>query len=136
VEVLKAYPTQVKLVFRQFPLETHSQAALAAAAAIAAHKQGKFWQLHDAMFANRQDLSKPSITKLAAAAGLDMKRFEADWPAKPTLEAVMRDMQDGEKAGVAGTPTVYINGKQYRGSLELGPISNIINAELKSLAKK
>jgi protein-disulfide isomerase len=48
----------------------------------------------------------------------------------------MRDMQDGEKAGVAGTPTVYINGKQYRGSLELGPISNIINAELKKVAKK
>ena len=49
--MLKAFPTQVKLVFRQYPLESHSQAALAAAAALAAHKQGKFWPLHDAMFA-------------------------------------------------------------------------------------
>src|SRR3954453_1399972 len=88
--VLKAFPTQVKLVFRQFPLETHSQAALAAAAAIAAQKQGKFWPLHDLLFANRQDLSKPNITKLAAKAGLDMKRFEEDWPSKATVEAVMR----------------------------------------------
>ena len=67
--VLKAFPTQVKLVFRQYPLEIHSQAALAAAAAIAAHKQGKFWPLHDAMFAHRQDLSKQTITALAANTG-------------------------------------------------------------------
>lgn len=134
--VLKAFPTQVKLVFRQFPLETHSQAALAAAAAIAAHKQGKFWPLHNLLFANRQDLSKPNIAKLAAKAGLDMKRFEEDWPSKPTLEAVMRDMQDGEKAGVSGTPSVYINGKPYGGSLELGPLSSVIQSELKNGAAK
>jgi 3-hydroxyisobutyrate dehydrogenase-like beta-hydroxyacid dehydrogenase len=73
---------------------------------------------------------------LAAKAGLDMKRFEEDWPAKATLEAVMRDMQDGEKAGVSGTPSVYINGKPYRGSLELGPISGVIQAELKNGAAK
>jgi len=135
-EVLKAFPTQVKLVFRQFPLETHSQAALAAAAAIAAHKQGKFWQLHDAMFAQRQDLSRDAITKMAAKAGIDLKRFEADWPSKETLAAVMRDMQDGEKAGVEGTPTVFINGKKYNGSLELEAIRNVIQAELRPAAKK
>ena len=84
--VLKAFPTQVKLVFRQYPLESHSQAALAAAAALAAHKQGKFWPLHDAMFAHRQDLSKPSIIAMAAKTGMDMKRFETDWQAKETLE--------------------------------------------------
>jgi protein-disulfide isomerase len=134
--VLKAYPTQVKLVFRQYPLESHSQAALAAAAAIAAHKQGKFWPLHDAMFAHRQDLSRPAITKLAAGLGLDMKRFEVDWPAKETLNAVMRDMQDGEKAGVDGTPTIFLNGKHYRGSLELDRMRAVIDAELKGAAKK
>jgi protein-disulfide isomerase len=135
-EVLKAFPTQVKLVFRQFPLETHSQAALAAAAAIAAHRQGKFWPLHDLMFANRQDLSRDAITKMAVKVGLDMKRFDADWPSKETLNAVMRDMQDGEKAGVEGTPTVFINGKKYGGSLELTPMRNVILAELKPAGKK
>jgi protein-disulfide isomerase len=135
-EVLKAFPTQVKLVFRQFPLETHSQAALAAAAAIAAHRQGKFWQLHDLMFVNRQDLSRDAITKMAVKVGLDMKRFEEDWPSKETLAAVMRDMQDGEKAGVEGTPTVFVNGKRYGGSLELAPMRNVILAELKTAGKK
>src|SRR5262249_39687870 len=134
-EVLKAFPTQVKLVFRQFPLETHSQAALAAAAALAAHKQGKFWPLHDAMFANRRDLSREAITRLAAQAGIDVKRFEQDWPAKETLNAVMRDMTDGERAGVDGTPTVFVNGKHYHGSLELGPMRSVIEAELKNTKK-
>jgi protein-disulfide isomerase len=134
-EVLKAFPTQVKLVFRQYPLETHSQAALAAAAAIAANKQGKFWPLHDAMFANRQDLSRESISRLAAKAGLDVKRFEQDWPAKDTINAVMRDMADGERAGVDGTPSVFINGKRYHGSLELEPMRAVIDAELKNTKK-
>jgi protein-disulfide isomerase len=134
--VLKAFPTQVKLVFREYPLEIHSQAALAAAAAIAAHKQGKFWPLHDAMFAHRQDLSKGSITAMAAQAGLDMKRFQADWPAKETLNVVMRDIQDGDKAGVEGTPTVFINGQHYNGSLELEAMRPVIEAELKKAGKK
>lgn len=134
--VLKAFPAQVKLVFREYPLESHSQAALAAAAAIAAHKQGKFWPLHDAMFAHRQDLSKESIAALAAKAGIEMKRFQADWPAKETLNAVMRDMQDGDRAGVDGTPTVFINGQHYHGSLELEPMRAVIEGELKKAGKK
>ena len=133
--VLKAFPTQVKLVFRQYPLESHSQAALAAAASLAAHKQGKFWPLHDAMFAHRQDLSRQSITALAAQTGMDMKRFMADWQAKETLNAVMRDMQDGDQAGVEGTPTVFIDGQHYNGSLELEPMRTVIQAELKKAGK-
>jgi protein-disulfide isomerase len=73
---------------------------------------------------------------MAVKVGLDMKRFEADWPSKETLAAVMRDMQDGEKAGVEGTPTVFINGKRYGGSLELAPMRNVILAELKTAGKK
>lgn len=134
--VLKAFPTQVKLVFRQYPLESHSQAALAAAAAIAAHGQGKFWPLHDAMFAQRQDLSKEAITRMAAKAGLDMKRFEADWPSKQTLGAVARDIEDGNRAGVEGTPTVFINGQHYNGSLELEAMRAVITAELKKKTGK
>src|SRR5262245_53712067 len=82
--VLKAFPTQVKLIFKHYPLDTHSQAAMAAAAAVAAHKQGKFWPLHDAMFANRRDLSRPAILALAATAGLEMKRFTADFDSPET----------------------------------------------------
>jgi protein-disulfide isomerase len=129
--VVKAYPTQVRLVFREYPLESHSQAALAAAAAIAAHKQGKFWPLHDAMFAHRNELSKATITALAAKTGLDMKRFEADWASKETSATVIRDMQDGDRAGVDGTPTVFVNGKRYHGALGPDAMKPVIEAESK-----
>jgi len=129
--VVKAFPTQVRLVFREYPLESHSQAAMAAAAAIAAHRQGKFWPLHDAMFAHRTELSRATVTALAAKNGLDMKRFEADWGSKETANAVLRDMQDGDRAGVDGTPTVYINGKRYHGALGPEAMKPVIEAESK-----
>ena len=128
--VLKAFPTQVKLIFKQFPLETHSQAAMAAAAAIAAHHQGKFWPMHDAMFANRRDLSRNAILALAGKNGLDIKRFTADLDSPETGKIVAKDVADGDRAGVEGTPTVYINGKKYGGSLELDAIRKVIEAEL------
>ncbi len=76
--VMKAYPNDIKLIFKQFPLDSHSQAAGAALAAMAAHRQGKFWEMHDALFAHREDLSRNALPGIAGAAGLDMKRFNAD----------------------------------------------------------
>jgi protein-disulfide isomerase len=128
--VLKAYPKQVKLIFKQFPLDTHSQAAQAAAAAIAAHQQGKFWPMHDALFASRRDLSRPTILAIAGKTGLDMKRFTADLDSAETKKTVARDVEDGDKAGVEGTPSVYINGQKYNGSLELDAIRKVIDEEL------
>lgn len=128
--VLQAYPKQVKLIFKQFPLDTHSQAAQAAAAAIAAHQQGKFWPMHDALFAGRRDLSRPSILAIAGKTGLDMKRFTADLDSVETKKAVAKDVEDGDKAGVEGTPSVYINGQKYNGSLELEAIRKVIDEEL------
>lgn len=129
--VLDAYPGKVKLIFKEFPLDTHSQAALAADAAIAAHQQGKFWQMHDALFAHRKELSRPLIVSLARQVGLDMKRFEADLDSTETKKTVERDIDDGDKAGVEGTPSVFLNGRKYNGSLELPAIKNVIDQELK-----
>jgi protein-disulfide isomerase len=129
--VLEAYPGRTKLIFKQFPLDTHSQAALAAAAAVAAHRQGKFWPMHDALFTHRTQLSRPSILELARITGLDMKRFEADLDSPETRKTVARDVEDGDRAGVEGTPSVYINGRKYNGSLDLPDIRKIIDEELK-----
>src|SRR5579872_6227379 len=93
--VMKVYPKDIKLIFKQFPLDSHSQAAGAALAAIAAHRQGKFWAMHDAMFAHRQDLSRESLVAIASGAGLDMKRFNADLVSPEVKRLVLRDMQDG-----------------------------------------
>ena len=129
--VLAAYPGKIKLIFKQFPLDTHSQAALAAAAAIAAHRQGKFWPMHDALFAHRRELSRSSILALAGNTGLDMKRFEADLDSPETKKAIASDVEDGDRAGVEGTPSIYINGRKYNGSLDLPAIRTVIDGELK-----
>lgn len=128
--ILRAYPTQVKLIFKEFPLEIHSQAELAALAAIAAHKQGKFWAMHDAMFASR-DLSRNTIFAFAQKNGLDMKRFEADLSSAETRETVIRDIQDGDRAGVEGTPTIFVNGKRYNGQIVVASLKPVLDAELK-----
>jgi protein-disulfide isomerase len=129
--VLDAYPGKIKLVFKQFPLDMHSQAALAAAASIAAHRQGKFWPMHDALFAHRRELSRPTILALAQSAGLDTGRFRADLDSAETKAVVAKDMQDGERAGVEGTPSVFINGRKYNGALDLAAIRPVIDQELK-----
>jgi protein-disulfide isomerase len=129
--LLKAYPRQVRFIFKEFPLEIHSQADLAAAAAIAANKQGKFWIMHDAMFANHNDLSRENILVLAKDNGLDMKKFESDIDSTEVRETVVRDVQDGNRAGVEGTPTIFINGQRYNGPIVLATLKPILDAELK-----
>jgi protein-disulfide isomerase len=128
--VLKAYPTQVKLIFKQYPLEMHSQADLAAAAAIAAQKQGKFWAMHDALFAHHDDLSRDTILGLAQQSGLEMKRFQEDLDSTAVRETVVRDIQDGDHAGVEGTPTLFINGQRYNGPIALDSLKPVFQAEL------
>jgi len=132
--VLKAYPNDVKLIFKQFPLDTHPQAQISAQAALAAHQQGKFWQLHDLMFANRNALSRKAILGWAGSIGLDMKKFEADLDSEAIKKNVARDLADGEKAGVEGTPTVFVNGQRYNGELDLGSFKTVLDTELKRVA--
>jgi protein-disulfide isomerase len=134
--VLKQYPNDVRLIFKQFPLDSHSQAQISAQAALAAQQQGKFWQLHDKMFANHNGLSRKAIVEWAGGLGMDMKRFMADLDSEAIKKTVATDVADGEKAGVEGTPTVFINGQRYNGDLDLAAIRPIIEAELKRVAAK
>ena len=131
---LKAYPSDLKLIFKQYPLDSHPQAAISAAASLAAHAQSKFWQMHDVMFANRTKLSRVAILAWAKDLGLDMKRFTADLDSEAIRKAVLRDQADGDKAGVEGTPTVFVNGQKYNGDLAPDVIKSVIDGELKRLA--
>ena len=134
---LKAYPNDVRLIFKQYPLvELHPAAAISAAASLAAHAQGKFWAMHDVMFANRPKLSRESILAWAKEIGLDMKRFTADLDSDAIKKAVARDRANGDKAGVEGTPTVFLNGQRYNGDLAPDAIKPVIEGELKRLAAK
>jgi len=137
--VLQAYPKQVRLFFKQFPLDMHSQAALAAAASVAAQEQGKFWQMHDALFASHSDLRRPTILALASAIGLDVKRFETDLDSADVRKAVAHDLEDGSNVGVMSTPTLFIDGQHYNGPIKLETLKPILDAELKhpaSVTKK
>lgn len=129
--LLKAYPSAVKLIFKQYPLEFHPHADLAAAAAVAAQKQGKFWEMHDALFLHHDDLSRANILALARQNGLNMNRFEADLDSTAVRESVLRDMQDGDHAGVEGTPTLFINGQRYNGAIALNALKPVFDSELK-----
>ena len=129
--LLRAYPTQVKLIFKEFPLDSHSQAALAAAAALAAHKQGKFWPVYDALFAQKGNLSRKGILALAASAGVDMKQFQADLESAEIKRAVLKDIDEGEHIGVDSTPTLFVDGQRFNGPLSLSSLKPIIDAELK-----
>ncbi len=128
--ILKAYPTQVKLIFKEFPLDIHSQAAFAAAAAVAAQRQGKFWEMHDALFASHGDLRRPTVLAIASSIGLDMKRFEADVDSADVRKAVAHDMDDGMNAGVMSTPTLFIDGQHYNGPIRLDALKPILEKEL------
>ena len=131
---LQAYPKDVRLIFKQFPLDSHPEAAISAAASLAAHQQGKFWPMHDVMFANRSKLSRQSILAWAKEIGLDMKRFTADLDSDAIRKAVLRDQADGDKAGVEATPTVFLNGRKYNSDLAPVAIKTVIDGELKRLA--
>jgi protein-disulfide isomerase len=132
--VLKAYPAQVKLIFKQFPLEEHPQADLAATAAVAAQKQGKFWQMHDALFAHSDDLSRKAILNMAKDLGLNVDKLETDMDTTGVREAVEKDVQDGNKADVEGTPTIFIDGQRYNGAITLEALKPVLDGELKHLA--
>jgi predicted DsbA family dithiol-disulfide isomerase len=114
-EILEKNPDKLKIVFKHLPLQMHKQAKPAALAAIAAHEQGKFWQMHDALFATAKDLSKENIEKAAKDIGLDMEKFQKDLASPSVQEKLKKDMVDAGKAGVDGTPTLFINGRQVKG---------------------
>ncbi|MCW5954911.1 MAG: thioredoxin domain-containing protein, partial [Propionibacteriaceae bacterium] len=111
-QVLQAYPTQVRFVYKHFPLTAnHPQALPAALAAVAAQKQGKFWEMHDLLFANQRNLSPEQIDGYARQLGLDMQRFNADMQSDAAKEQVEADRRLARRAGVRGTPTVFVNGR-------------------------
>ena len=130
-ETLKAYPNDLRLVFKQYPLEMHPNARISSAAALAAHAQGKFWPMHDKMYANYKQLTRANILTWAKESSLEMVRFTSDLDAQWIKQLVDKDYADGEKLGVEATPTIFINGKKYQGSLEPSVFKKIIAAELK-----
>jgi protein-disulfide isomerase len=111
-KLAQEYSDRVRLVVRDYPLEKHKNAFKAAEAAEAAREQAKYWEYAAVLFANQKELGVEKLKEYASKVGLDRKRFDAELEASKYAPRVQRDMQDGMKAGVSGTPTIFINGKR------------------------
>jgi protein-disulfide isomerase len=99
-------------------LEMHPYAEHAAEAAEAAAAQGKFWEMHDAILAQQAELGSDLLHKLAVRIKLDVAQFSDDVETRRYRPRVKRDFMGGMRSGVAGTPTFFINGKRYEGTLD------------------
>jgi protein-disulfide isomerase len=104
---------KVKLIFKQYPLPGHPKAREAAKATIAAHKQGKFWEMHDLLFENQDRLATANLDDYAKKLGLDVKKFKADMQSKETEKKIEADIAEGHAAGVDSTPSIYVNDRSF-----------------------
>ena len=129
-KVLQTYGNSVRLVFKNLPLEMHSQAFSSARAAFCAGEQNRFWQYHDALF-TAESLSPEGFNKIAANLGLDIPRFKSCLDSEISSDAVLKDVEEAKRLGIAATPTFIINGTPARGALSFENFSDIIARKLK-----
>lgn len=108
--MLEKFPKEVKIVEKNFPLQMHKFARQAATAALAANKQGKFWEFHKKLFESISSLSDAKVQEIATQLGLDMDKFNKDLKDPAIQNIITRDLQEGTAAGVRGTPTIFVNG--------------------------
>jgi len=130
-QVEQDYGNKVRITFKQNPLPFHPQAPLAAEAALAAHDQGKFWQMHDKLFANQQTLDRPTFEKYAEELGLDMAKFKQALDTNAHKDAIEADKTLAATLGANGTPSFFINGRTLRGAQPVQSFKALIDEELK-----
>ena len=108
------YPSYANFVYKQFrlPATMHPNALPSSKAAVAAGKQGKFWEMHDIIFKNNRELSYDKLKEYAGQVGLDVARWEKDYNSPDVQQAIDKELADGRAADVQGTPTFFVNGKR------------------------
>jgi protein-disulfide isomerase len=130
-QVVKTYGDDVSLSFRNNPLPFHPNAMPAAIAAEEARKEGKFWEMHDKLFAAQANLDRPTLDKIAGEVGLDMSAYKSAMDASKGKEYIQHDMDDAAKFGARGTPNFFINGHNFRGAQPLEAFKGVIDEEIK-----
>jgi protein-disulfide isomerase len=136
-QVLAKYPTQVRLVYKHFPIDSlHPQARRVADASWCAQQQHKFWEFHDAVYASAPDASDTAIEGFASKAGLDLKAFDACVASGKADPIVQAHIDEGTHYGVSGTPGFFVNGRLLSGAVPLTAFSEIIDEELAASKSK
>ena len=134
-QVLEKNPKTVKIVFKNFPIRSHKFARKAAVAALAADRQGKFWEFHDELFNNYNRLNEEKVQEIAAKLKLNKAQFEKDRKDPLLLEQVRHDFNEGIQAGVRGVPAVFVNGRKLK-DRSLKGFQALIDKELEILGQK
>ena len=133
-QLLKMYPGKIKIVYKSYPLQSHKFAWKAAANAMAAHQKGKFWEFHDRLFANSKNLDDAKIMEIRKSFGFDTPEFDALIKSAAVRKKVADDLKEGQRNGVRGTPTVFVNGKRLKNKSFKG-FTAAIDKELKKQEK-
>ena len=118
-----------KVTFKNFPLPFHSDAQLAHQAALAAGEQGKFWEMHDLLFANQSALKREGLLRYAEKLGLDMNRFRKDLDSDRVKRGIEQEKAEGSRLGVNGTPTFFVGGKSYTGARSFEQLTQLVQGE-------
>ena len=113
-KITRKNPDFAVLYFKNFPIKSHKSAIPSSTAVVAADKQGKFWEMHDCLYA-KTELAESDILDCAQKVGLDLKTFETDRKAKDTLNRIRKEKKEGISFDVIGTPGLFVNGKFYVG---------------------
>jgi protein-disulfide isomerase len=129
-QIVEEFHNDVKVYFKHYPLPQHANARLAAEAAVAANKQGKFWPFQDKIWDKQDELTPAEIEKIAKASGLDMAKFRQDVESPAVKERVQKDRSDGQALGLQATPTVYIDGREYTDPKDTESLREWIKEEL------
>jgi protein-disulfide isomerase len=134
--VLERYPKDVKLIYKNFPLRNHPLARPAAIAAMAADRQGKFWEFHDELFRDQNRLKEANLLdEIAKKLNLDMEQFERDRKDPAIQQQIDKDTREGFQVGVRGTPTIFINGRRLK-QRSMEGFQAMIDSELAKLHQK
>jgi protein-disulfide isomerase len=118
-QLLEEKKSSVRFCFKFYPLPSHPHGEIAARAGIAAIAQGKFWEMHDKLFKNQLHLEQSDLDSYAKEIGLDVTRLHADAASQATTDRLAKDRELGKKLGIQGTPSIFINGRQYDGLSDL-----------------
>jgi protein-disulfide isomerase len=129
-QIVDEFHGDVKVYFKHYPLPQHTNARLAAEAAVAADKQGKFWAFQDKVWDHQDELSPAEIEKLAKESGLDVAKFRQDLASDAVKARVQKDRDEGQALGLEATPTLYIDGREYTDPKDAESLSEWIKEEL------
>ncbi|MEY4667304.1 MAG: hypothetical protein RL518_3 [Pseudomonadota bacterium] len=130
-QLVKAYPNDVKVVFKHFPLPFHNEAEPASKAAWAAQQQGKFWEYHEELFKNQDKLGSEYYMEIAKNLKLDLEKFKKDMASEAAAKQIKADMEIGQKNGIQGTPGFFVNGVAVKGAYPVDHFKGIIDRWLK-----